>query len=76
MQRQLHTIFALTAVIWVICQSVNYSILKGFRKTTVIIQIGVGGGGGGTFLKPKFRHSFPANKKLTEDLENLLGKWE
>lgn len=48
MQRQLHTIFALTAVIWVICQSVNYSILKGFRKKTVIIQIGaVGWGGGG-----------------------------
>lgn len=44
MQRQLHTIFALTAVIWVICQSVNYSILKGFRKKTVIIQIGVGVG--------------------------------
>lgn len=61
MQRQLHTIFALTAVIWVICQSVNYSILKGFGKKTVIIQIGVGGG---TFLKPKFRHSFPANTNL------------
>lgn len=44
MQRQLHTIFALTAVIWVICQSVNYSILKDFwrKKKTVIIQIGVG----------------------------------
>ena len=63
MQRQLHTIFALTAVIWVICQSVNYSILKGFRKKkkTVITQIGKAGG---TFLKPKFRHSFPVNTNL------------
>lgn len=63
MQRQLHTIFALTAVIWVICQSVNYSILKGFRKKkkTVITQIGKGGG---TFLKTKFRHSFPVNTNL------------
>ena len=63
MQRQLHTIFALTAVIWVICQSVNYSILKGFRKKkkTVITQIEKGGG---TFLKPKFRHSFPVNTNL------------
>ena len=63
MQRQLHTIFALTTVIWVICQSVNYSILKGFRKKkkTVITQIGKTGG---TFLKPKFRHSFPVNTNL------------
>ena len=64
MQRQLHTISALTTVIWVICQSVNYSILKGFRKKkkkTVITQIGKTGG---TFLKPKFRHSFPVNTNL------------
>lgn len=57
MQRQLHTIFALTAVIWVICQSVNYSILKDFwrKKNSNYTDWG---GGKEYFLKPKFRHSF------------------